>query len=115
YLLNLLQSSGEAEHALVALLTLLSEQTRSNVILPALIPTLIAQPVTRFNGRALASLAEVAGTALNRRLPHIMNALMDTIVVGKDAELVEELKSRSEEHTSELQSRENLVCRLLLE
>ena len=27
----------------------------------------------------------------------------------------EELKLRSEEHTSELQSRENLVCRLLLE
>src|SRR5690606_41275438 len=26
-----------------------------------------------------------------------------------------ELKGRSEEHTSELQSRENLVCRLLLE
>src|SRR5690606_40743192 len=26
-----------------------------------------------------------------------------------------ELKKRSEEHTSELQSRENLVCRLLLE
>src|SRR5690606_41266956 len=26
-----------------------------------------------------------------------------------------ELESRSEEHTSELQSRENLVCRLLLE
>src|SRR5690606_42051944 len=26
-----------------------------------------------------------------------------------------ELKERSEEHTSELQSRENLVCRLLLE
>src|SRR5436309_11901579 len=27
----------------------------------------------------------------------------------------DEVKSRSEEHTSELQSRENLVCRLLLE
>src|SRR5690606_41601077 len=27
----------------------------------------------------------------------------------------EELRARSEEHTSELQSRENLVCRLLLE
>src|SRR5690606_39813627 len=29
--------------------------------------------------------------------------------------LIEILRSRSEEHTSELQSRENLVCRLLLE
>src|SRR5690606_41703346 len=30
-------------------------------------------------------------------------------------ELVQPSRSRSEEHTSELQSRENLVCRLLLE
>src|SRR5436309_7031034 len=29
--------------------------------------------------------------------------------------LVERVAARSEEHTSELQSRENLVCRLLLE
>src|SRR5690606_41860665 len=29
--------------------------------------------------------------------------------------LIGAIKSRSEEHTSELQSRENLVCRLLLE
>src|SRR5207302_5350799 len=29
--------------------------------------------------------------------------------------IVEDAKYRSEEHTSELQSRENLVCRLLLE
>src|SRR5690606_41794641 len=32
-----------------------------------------------------------------------------------DDELFELLQGRSEEHTSELQSRENLVCRLLLE
>src|SRR5690606_40516579 len=36
---------------------------------------------------------------------------------GQDAELMADLQDtlRSEEHTSELQSRENLVCRLLLE
>src|SRR5690606_41470069 len=33
----------------------------------------------------------------------------------QDARLVTQLTPRSEEHTSELQSRENLVCRLLLE
>src|SRR5690606_40151311 len=33
---------------------------------------------------------------------------------GASAKL-EQLRQRSEEHTSELQSRENLVCRLLLE
>src|SRR5690606_40394051 len=32
-----------------------------------------------------------------------------------DAYLFNDLSERSEEHTSELQSRENLVCRLLLE
>src|SRR5690606_41979790 len=32
-----------------------------------------------------------------------------------DGQLIEQLHRRSEEHTSELQSRENLVCRLLLE
>src|SRR5690625_5847650 len=39
-------------------------------------------------------------------------------IMGKDGELAidnERLKGRSEEHTSELQSRGHLVCRLLLE
>src|SRR5690606_41752874 len=47
----------------------------------------------------------------------------DLLYVGKDearslpriAELLGDAPVRSEEHTSELQSRENLVCRLLLE
>src|SRR5690242_21844078 len=35
--------------------------------------------------------------------------------VPEDIELVPNIESRSEEHTSELQSHVNLVCRLLLE
>src|SRR5690606_39379444 len=35
--------------------------------------------------------------------------------VGRPAEAGHTFQDRSEEHTSELQSRENLVCRLLLE
>src|SRR5690606_42152718 len=35
--------------------------------------------------------------------------------VHADHTVDDELQTRSEEHTSELQSRENLVCRLLLE
>src|SRR5690606_41132129 len=36
--------------------------------------------------------------------------------IEKDREVLEKMSDeRSEEHTSELQSRENLVCRLLLE
>src|SRR5690606_40157645 len=49
----------------------------------------------------------------------IRRDLMDGDVKQRLKEFVEEnrdnYKTRSEEHTSELQSRENLVCRLLLE
>src|SRR5690606_39825612 len=37
------------------------------------------------------------------------------VLLGKRIKFLDELTHRSEEHTSELQSRENLVCRLLLE
>src|SRR5690606_40513224 len=37
------------------------------------------------------------------------------LIVGRLLEILEVHHDRSEEHTSELQSRENLVCRLLLE
>src|SRR5436309_15698811 len=41
---------------------------------------------------------------------------MSPIKIYRDAEcLIATREARSEEHTSELQSRENLVCRLLLE
>lgn len=91
HLLRLLQSEEEADQALAALLTLLTEQTRSNIILPILIPTLIASPITHFNSRALAALAQVAGSALNRRISQIMNALVDNIVACKNPELLSEL------------------------
>src|SRR5690606_40460128 len=46
------------------------------------------------------------------QLGHLLQCLSDLIAVHvRQAEI----KERSEEHTSELQSRENLVCRLLLE
>src|SRR5690606_41334737 len=40
---------------------------------------------------------------------------IDRLAIAIDGQTVEEFDARSEEHTSELQSRENLVCRLLLE
>ncbi|KAI1372611.1 translational activator GCN1 [Hypoxylon crocopeplum] len=87
FLLNLLRTEDEADNALSALLTLLTETTRSNIILPNLIPTLIAPPISAFNAKALASLSRVAGPAMNRRLPNIINSLMENIVNTKDEEL----------------------------
>lgn len=91
YLLNLLRSDVEAENALSALLTLLTETTRSSIILPSLIPSLISSPISSFNARAIASLATVAGSAMTRKLQAIMNALMDNIICCKDTELEIEL------------------------
>ena len=92
YLLNLLRTEGEAETALSALLTLLTDNTRSNIILPNLVPKLLVSPITSFNARAIASLSEVAGSAMTRRLPTILNALMDNIIVCKDDALRSELE-----------------------
>jgi hypothetical protein len=93
YLLNLLRTEEGAENALAALLTLLTETTRSNVILPNLLPTLLTTPMTTFNARAIASLAEVASGAMTRRLSNILNTIMDNIVACKDPELLEDLNA----------------------
>ncbi|KAL2824646.1 armadillo-type protein [Aspergillus cavernicola] len=91
HLLLLLRNDEDAEQALSALLTLLTEQTRANIILPNLIPTLLTSPITTFNARALASLAEVAASAMGRRLPTILNTLMNNIISCKDDDQREEL------------------------
>ena len=92
YLLNLLRTEGEANTALSALLTLLTDNTRSNIILPNLVPTLLVSPISAFNARAIASLSGVAGSAMTRRLPAILNALMENIITCKDDPLRSELE-----------------------
>ncbi|KAF5576570.1 translational activator GCN1 [Fusarium pseudoanthophilum] len=91
FLLNLLRSESDADNALQALLTLLTETTRSNIILPNLIPTLTTPPISAFDAKALASLSKVAGPAMNRRLPNIINSLMDNEINCDDDGLREEL------------------------
>ncbi|KAM0542013.1 hypothetical protein ACHAPJ_012988 [Fusarium lateritium] len=91
FLLNLLRSEEEADNALQALLTLLTETTRSNIILPNLIPTLTTPPISAFDAKALASLSKVAGPAMNRRLPNIINSLMDNEINCKEDGLREDL------------------------
>ncbi|EEP76014.1 60S ribosomal protein L19 [Uncinocarpus reesii 1704] len=90
-LLNLLHTDADADRALAALLTLLTENTRANIILPNLIPTLLANPMTVFNTKALVSLAEVAGGALTRRLPNILNTLIDNSLSAKNERLRPEI------------------------
>ena len=90
-LLALLRDPDEAENALAGLLTLLTEATRSSIILPNLLPNLLSNPISSFNARALASLASVAGTAMTRRLSHILNSLLGNIINCKDEERLEAL------------------------
>src|SRR5690606_39437717 len=61
--------------------------------------------VSEVGGRATV----VAGTGTNDTR-HSVELTKEAEKLGVDA-----IMARSEEHTSELQSRENLVCRLLLE
>jgi hypothetical protein len=87
YLLTLLRSEEQADNALSALLTLLTETTRSNIIIPILIPDLVKPPISAFNAKALASLSKVAGAAMNRRLPNIINSLLDNEVQCTEEDL----------------------------
>src|SRR5688572_31948995 len=56
-----------------------------------------------------------AGIQIAPNAWHALDALGVGALVKKEAVFVEHLFMRSEEHTSELQSQSNLVCRLLLE
>ncbi|SCU87824.1 LAMI_0D07624g1_1 [Lachancea mirantina] len=90
HLLNLLQSPESSEYALLALQEIMS--TKSEVIFPILIPTLLRSPVDAFRARALGSLARVAGSALYRHLSLIINALVGSLVdLDSNTGLVEAL------------------------
>src|SRR2546430_6287614 len=60
------------------------------------------------------SLAEIITDKINAELPSPVSGRLAKILVKAD-ETVAVGVDRSEEHTSELQSQSNLVCRLLLE
>src|SRR5690606_41502715 len=66
---------------------------------------------TLFRSRAGGARADVARVRRRRGIGDVHA----TLLVGPAVELLGGRAGRSEEHTSELQSRENLVCRLLLE
>src|SRR5690349_22195952 len=77
---------------------------------------------TLFPTRRSSDLATVGADGTPHVVPvsYIYNAVRDTIDVGgHELERTKKFRdvalTRSEEHTSELQSRRDLVCRLLLE
>ncbi|KAL1954209.1 hypothetical protein VTO42DRAFT_1527 [Malbranchea cinnamomea] len=113
-LLHLLQDDNQAEQALSALLTLLTETTRANIILPNLIPTLLGPPITAFNARALASLAGVASSAISRRLPTILNALVDNVITTKEDDLREELSDALDKILANVDEDEGLNTALVV-
>eukprot|EP01135_Chromosphaera_perkinsii_P011402 Nk52_evm47s2391 gene=Nk52_evmTU47s2391 len=59
---------------------------KSHVVLPFLIPKLIAPPQSKFQIQALGALASVAGTALNRHIPEIVPALLNAVSRTKEDE-----------------------------
>jgi hypothetical protein len=76
-LLNLLQSP-DSENALLALQEIMT--TKSEIIFPILIPTLLESPIDAFRANALGSMAEVAGSALIKRLTSVINALVAELI-----------------------------------
>ncbi|GAA5985182.1 hypothetical protein JCM5350_004261 [Sporobolomyces pararoseus] len=89
-LLDALQTPGDkADAALEALREVM--QVRAEKIFPVLIPRLIARPITAFNARALAALVRVAGSALGRRLTHIVDALQNALETEEDEETLGDL------------------------
>ncbi|QLL32732.1 hypothetical protein HG536_0D02540 [Torulaspora globosa] len=78
YMLHLLESLDDAECALLGLQEIMS--TKSDIIFPILIPTLLSPPIDAFKASAMGSLAEVAGSALYKRLGTIINALVDALI-----------------------------------
>lgn len=84
HLLNLLESSSRetSENALSALQDIMA--TKSEVIFPILIPTLLTPPIDAFKAKALSSLASVAGSALYRRLSTIINTLVLAVIEARN-------------------------------
>src|SRR2546427_1867378 len=62
------------------------------------------------------ALAEEGKNNVSAKMAKPLKAAQDDLTAKKYSDAILKLKeSRSEEHTSELQSQSNLVCRLLLE
>src|SRR5690625_5436963 len=80
-------------------------------------PRAIEQLVNQVNeGNNHLTLLGATGTGKTFTVSNVIEQInRPTLVIAHNKTLAGQLYSRSEEHTSELQSRGHLVCRLLLE
>lgn len=91
HLLNVLEEGEKSEYALLALQEIMA--TKSEVIFPILVPTLLAEPIDSFKATAIGSLAEVAGPALYKRTSTIVNSVIDALISTEDIETKTALES----------------------
>src|SRR2546430_8366485 len=77
--------------------------------------TTLFRSVQEVGVAALAAAAHPAAQLVQRGQPVGVGPVHDQRVGARDVQAVLDDRGRSEEHTSELQSQSNLVCRLLLE
>eukprot|EP00041_Stephanoeca_diplocostata_P039135 m.1590416 g.1590416 ORF g.1590416 m.1590416 type:complete len:2646 (+) comp25336_c0_seq1:57-7994(+) len=66
--------------------------SKGSIILPLVVPKLLAPPLTVDNVSALSSLAAVAGDSINRHLSTILGSFMLSMASVEDAELMASLK-----------------------
>ena len=91
-LLRQLESDAESdsEIALVALREVMKGRANFR-ILSGLLPSLTTIPISPVNAKALSSLTEAAGRAINHRLGSILQNFMDSLIVVKDPDWIDAL------------------------
>ncbi|CAO1627100.1 unnamed protein product [Sympodiomycopsis kandeliae] len=82
--------SSLADTALAALTEVM--RTRADVVFPASLPTLLVQPISAFNARALGDLVGVAGKAINKKLATILGALSTASDAEEDEDTLQAIQ-----------------------
>src|SRR5690606_40090886 len=93
------------------------EQGRFSVLLRFVAGQRALEDVHHVVGTGRPRVVDVAWSTVDDLHLHLEHAVVQVLGTRRTSLLpvADEVPERSEEHTSELQSRENLVCRLLLE
>src|SRR5690606_18691388 len=108
---------GAVLHQVVGHVADITATDRDRAVVELRVPEVGDVPVPEVEGAAVGVAVHVHGLVAvsDHRVRHVSVGLHPGELPGVDRRLDVTPGERSEEHTSELQSRENLVCRLLLE